>query len=367
MASRRANAVIPLGLLLLSGLYGCQQASHAPESRQAPVVQVAHVAAAPWAQPPLTGTVVARTQSRLAFQVGGRIAERRVERGQHVAKGALLYALDEHDLKLKLAASKAQVHQAEAQARFARENFKRVRQLLARKVVGQQDYDQALSQRNSAEAALRAAHSDRDQARRALDYARLTAPFAGVVTAIEADQGDVVAAGQPVLTLAADGARLARVDVPERRLDSLPKQAHARLYGDKQPWQATQYSIAGAADPVTRTWAARYTLSRPELGDKAPAATGPRLGQTVQLMFPDERARRSVPLSALSATDQSAFVLVIDQGRVKQHPVRVLRLNNERAVLATDLPVGTAIVAAGINRLHDGEAVRLQPGAGVGG
>jgi len=345
-------AIAGLGLMITVGLAGCQSRAAESKPDAVPVVRVAKIRPAPWAQPPLTGTVVARTQSKVAFQAGGRIASREVERGQHVADGETLYRLDDHDLKLRLAAAKARLRQTSAEARFAQENFKRIRQLLQRKVVGQQDFDQAQSAMHSAESARQAARADVDQARRALGYARLTAPFAGTVVEIDADQGDVVAAGQPVLTLAADGPRLALVDVPEQRLAALPKQARAQLSGGGPDITATRYSVAGAADPVTRTWAVRYRLA---------GSSAPPLGRTVTLRFPDRQQRRTVPIGALSATDEHAFVFVIDQGKVRRHPVRVLKIDNERAVIATDLAVGTPVVAVGLNRLHDGEAVRVQP------
>lgn len=349
------------------GLTGCQTRAAESKPDAVPVVRAAKIEPAPWAQPPLTGTVVAQTQSAVAFQTGGRIAVRKVERGQHVAAGETLYRLDDHDLKLKLAAAQARLQQTDAEARFAHENFKRIRQLLARKVVGQQDYDQAQSAMNAAESSRQAARADVDQARRMLGYARLVAPFAGTVVEIDADQGDVVAAGQRVLTLAADGPRLALVNAPEQRLAELPKRADARLSGSDRDLAATLYSVAGAADPVTRTWAVRFRLAASKAAATPSSWSTPMLGRTVTLSFPDQRARRTVPIAALSATDEHAFVFVVAQGKVHRHPVQVLKLDNERAVIVTDLPLGTQVVAVGLNRLHDGEVVRLQPASETAG
>jgi len=344
-------------------LVGCQSSDDTPTKAEAPVVKVAQVAKAEWTQPPVTGTVVAHTESQLGFQAGGRIAERLVERGQQVTKGQVLYRLDEQDLKLRLKASEAAVSQARANAQFAEENFRRMKSLLARKVVGQQDYDQALSQRNAAQASLLAARSERDQAKRSLGYAELKAPFDGTVVTVKQDNGDVVSVGQSVVVLAKGGQLEALVDVPSDRLDSLPKRATATT-SSGAVWQASMRSVGGAADPVTRTWPVRYVLLSP----KNAAANGrsARLGETVQLTFDDARPHLSVPIASLSATDQTAHVLVIRQGHVHRHPVKVLRLDNEHAEVDTDLPVGTPIVGLGVNRLHEGEAVRLEPGSEPG-
>lgn len=361
-ASFALTLIATVATMAALGLAGCQSSDDKPTKAQAPVVKVAKVTKAEWTQPPLTGTVVARTESQLGFQAGGRIAERLVERGQQVVKGQVLYRLDEQDLKLRLKASEAAVSQAKANAQFAQENFRRMKSLLARKVVGQQDYDQALSQRNVANAALLAARSERDQAKRSLDYAVLKAPFDGTVLTVERDSGDVVSIGQPVVVLAQAGQIEALVDVASDRLDSLPKLATAAT-SSGAVWLASIRSVGGTADPVTRTWPVRYLLTLP----KNTAATGrsARLGETVQLTFADAQPHLSVPISSLSATDQTAHVLVIRQGHVHQHPVKVLRLDNERAEVDTDLPVGTAIVGLGVNRLHDGEAVRVEAGSEV--
>ncbi len=324
-----------------------------------PVVRVATIQPGTLDQPDLTGLVVAKTQSVVGFQVGGRIAERLVERGARVKAGEVLAKLDPADLRAKLAAAQAQAQQADAQARFAQQNFDRIQSLLTRKLASPQDYDQAKSGLQTARAAQTASRAQLDQAKLALDYADLTAPFPGVVASVDADQGTVVSAGQPVVTLAAGQARQALVAVPEQRLTSLPHSAQAHLFGQSTPIDATFASVDGAVDPASRTWSVRF-----DLAENPSVVAG--LGQSVTLSFAGQSVSKIVPITAILGQGSQAAVFVVQRdGKVQMQPITVNRLEHEFAVISTDLPTGTPIVALGVNRLHDGEKVRMQPGLGT--
>lgn len=344
-------------VLLAVGVSGCQDKVATVANDLPPlIVRTAPIQAGTLAQPDLTGTVVAQNQSALGFQVGGRIAARLVDRGQAVSAGTVLARLDPDELTARVNASEAQWQQISAQVRFAQQNYDRLKSLLARKLASQQDFDQASSVLKAAQAGEHAARAQLDQARLSLGYATLKAPFDGVVTAIRADRGDMVLSGQPVLTLAASGPRQVLVDVPAQRLDALPKTAEARPYDRTDTLTATYFSTEGAADPKTRTWAVRYQL---------PDQANVRLGQTVTLHFPAQSVRKTVPIAAIQGEGQQGVVFVVRDGRVHRTPVTVIQLEADRAVIDTPLPVGTPVVAVGINRLHDDEAVRVQPGLGA--
>lgn len=351
------RGVMSLMLTVLSvGLLGCQDSAAPATAGSSPlIVRTALIQPGAVAQPELTGIVVAQHQSALGFQVGGRIAARLVERGESVSAGMVLARLDPDELSARLAASEAQWQQISAQVRFAQQNYDRLKSLLARKLASQQDFDQASSVFKAAQAGEQAARAQLDQARLALGYAVLKAPFDGVIVAIQADRGDVVASGQPVLTLASRGARQVLVDVPAQRLADLPKQAEARPFGQDASISATYFSTEGSADPRTRTWAVRYRLAD---------ASDVRLGQTITLHFSAQPVRKTVPIGAVQGEGQQGVVFVVRDGKVHRTPVTVTRLESDRAVIDTPLPVGTPVVAVGINRLHDGETVRVQPGLG---
>lgn len=350
--------VTALLISLTVGLAGCQKEQPNVAVPQ-PVVRVATIQPGTLAQPDLSGLIVAKTQSSVGFQVGGRIAERLVDRGARVKAGEVLAKLDPADLEAKLAAARAQAQQAEAQARFAQQNFERIQSLLTRKLASPQDYDQAKSGLQAARAAQTASRAQLDQAKLALDYADLKAPFAGVVASVDADQGTVVSAGQAVFALAAGQARQALVAVPEQRLTRLPHSAQAHIYGQSTPIDATFASVEGAVDPASRTWSVRFDLA------ENPSVI-PGLGQSVTLSFAKQSVPKIVPITAILGQGSQAAVFVVQRdGKVKMQPITVNRLEHEFAVISTDLPTGTPIVALGVNRLHDGEKVRIQPGLGT--
>jgi RND family efflux transporter MFP subunit len=351
------NGVRFLGMWALAGvlLAGCQKE---PVVTQAPpVVRVAAIQAGALAQPDLTGTVVSAVQSAVGFQVGGRILERLVERGATVKAGELLAKLDPADLQAKLAASAAQLQQMQAQAQFAEQNFGRIQAMMTKKLTSQQEFDQAKSNLNAARAAQTTAKAQLDSAQLAVNYGQLKAPFAGVVVSIEADRGAVVGAGQPVVTLAQAGGRQILVAVPENRLASLPHTAQAKIFGQPSLLTVHFASVEGAVDAASRTWAVRFDLPAESVSDVG-------LGQTVTLSFAAQTVPKTVPIGAILGEGNDAGVFVVREGKAIFTPVTVLNLGHEQAVIQTDLATGTPVVALGVNRLHDGEPVRIQPGVG---
>jgi RND family efflux transporter MFP subunit len=339
------------GLLALCGLLFVMPPVVAVETgAEPPVVLVAPVRAGVATQPALVGAVVAETESALGFQVGGRIAERPVRRGQRVEAGTLLARLDTRDLEARLESARSALDQARAEARLAEQELSRIRDLAEHNVASRQQLDQAVSRQRAAAATVNSARARLAEANNALDYAELRAPFDGVLAGLLADTGDVVAAGQPVLRLAGDDGRLVEVAVPETRFSGLPRTARAVLTAADRTVPATLDSVSGAADPVSRSFSVRYRLEGAD--DERPWA----LGQTVRLAFDADRPVRRVPVGALFARGERPQVFRVVDGRVQAVEVTVRAIESEQAVIVTDLPEGALVVAAGVNRLHDGQA-----------
>ena len=339
----------------------------AAESDQPPVVLVAPLAAGAEPRPPLVGSVVAETNAAVGFQAAGRISERLVRRGERVEEGQSLARLDERDLTARVDSARAALEQARADARLAEQELERIRKLFEQQVASRQALDQAESRAQATRSRVASAEAQLTEAKNALDYASLTAPFDGVVTGLNADVGDVVAAGQPVIRLAADEGRLVEVAVPERRRADLAEQGQARLEADGTTVEASLDTISGAADPVSRSYATRYRLPEPA-ADMTPWS----LGQTAILSFTQDGARHQrVPVGAIfGRNDQPQVFRVVDE-RLEAVAVTVRRIDADHALIESELPAGTLVVIAGVNRLHDGQAVRVRRGdevaAGAGG
>src|SRR5690348_15043760 len=252
---------------------GCSKPAMKDARLQSPRVEVFKAEAAGSNRRTFTGIVEARVQSDLGFRVGGKIVERSVNMGERVQKGQILMRLDSVDLKLSFAAQEANVEAARAKYIQAKADEARFAALVKSGAVSRQEYDQARATLDSAKAQLEAAEAQARVSNNSSEYAALLADADGVIVRTLSEPGQVVAAGQTVIQLAHDGPREALINLPEGVRPDLETIASARLYGQDQVCQARLRQLSDAADPASRTFAARYVL-------EGEAASAP-LGSTV--------------------------------------------------------------------------------------
>jgi RND family efflux transporter MFP subunit len=341
-------------LLLAFALAACSP--QAPKE-EAPLVRTQLVGDAQATSLRYTGVVRARTESDLGFRVGGKVVERLVDPGQTVRRGQPLMRLDPSDLQLAASAAGDEVRAAEARLAQSVAEEERQRRLLEVGAVSRSSYDQALANAQSARAAAAAARSGASQARNQAGYATLYADADGVVTEVLAQPGQVVGAGMVVARLARSGSREAALSIPESQVGDLPRQGQAWLYGSSEPMSAQLRELSGAADPLSRTFDARFVLSRTDLP----------LGSTVTVALQrPTMAEVQVPLSALLDRGRGPGVWVVREGRVTFRPVKVTTLGEEQAAIAAgSLAQGDRIVTLGPQLLREGQAVRTASGAAV--
>lgn len=355
------NTFLPLAVLLLL-LTGCgRAATDAPAEDVRPVRAEQVGVGTAQRGTRYAGEVRARYETDLAFRVAGRVNSRKVEVGTRVEAGQVLATLDPQDYVLAARAARAQLAAAEAEARLARQDLQRFTELRAQNFISQAELDR---RRTAAEAAAAQARQLRAEAARQGNqqaYTQLTAPHAGVVTAISFEAGQVVAAGQPVAKLARTGELEVRIDVPENALDAL-RAAHRvgiRL------WSAPDRAYAGrlrelspAADAASRTYSARVSLLHPDAAVK--------LGMTATVEVDNESAPGlSVAQSALFRIGGQPQVWVVDPQtrQVAARNVRLGELDGERAAVVSGLAAGEWVVTAGVHKLAPGQRVRLaEPG-----
>ncbi|KRB40955.1 efflux RND transporter periplasmic adaptor subunit [Phenylobacterium sp. Root700] len=337
----------PAAILAAFTLVAC--APKAPEA-QPQLVRTALVGEGAGGAIRYTGVVRSRTESDLGFRVGGKVVQRLVDPGQQVLRGQPLLRLDPSDLQLAANASGEQLRSAQAQATQARAEEARMARLLEAGAASRSAYDLALATALSAEAAVSAARSNARQAGNQADYGTLVADADGVVTEVLVQPGQVVGAGMVVARLARAGSREAAVAVPETQLATLPRAGRAFLYASDAPIQAQLREVAGVADPLTRTFDARYVLSRTDLP----------LGATVTVELPRSTPRQQeVPLGALHDPGAGPGVWVVQANRVHFRRVAVARLGEETASIAAgSLNAGDRIVTLGAHLLREGQVVR---------
>jgi multidrug efflux system membrane fusion protein len=353
-----------LSLLVLSLLLAACQAPAAPSASSAKTeivrpVKVAVVGAG-IAGRALTysGVVRPRIESALGFRVPGKIVERSVNVGDRVEVGQVIARLDDTDLKLAENAAKAAVAGARTRRDVASDNVDRARALLPKAIIAQATYDTRRNELDAAAAALDSTEAQLRQASNAVEYATLKADSPGIVTAVTAEPGQVVSAGQSIVMLAHAGEMEIEVAVPEQDAADLESGQPAKVTlwaGPRSSLEGRIREIAGQADAASRTYSIRIAVS-------APPRTM-RLGMTasVAMRVGDQAAPVVVPLTAVTESDGRPVVFVADPTTkaVRKTPVVVGAVVEDGVRIAEGLHVGELVVTAGVQFLRDGMRVRL--------
>lgn len=311
------------------------------------------------------GEVRPRIESRLGFRVAGKIVSRTVELGQSVKAGQTLARIDAQDYRLAAQAAQAQVQTARTNLDLAAAEYKRYKGLRDQNFISAAELERR-------DAALKAAQSQFDQAQaqgaaqgNQAAYTTLVADVSGVVTAVEAETGQVVAAGTPVIRIAQDGVRDAVIAVPENQIASIKVGSTALL----KPWgatttttattsQGTVREVAASADPVTRTFAVKIAL---------PAKETWALGTTVTVQPQFVAAKQEsnnlikLPTSALRENGKGSAVWILDKATmtVKLQPVQLGAPDGDSVIVTSGLQAGMQVVAAGVHVLTAGQKVTI--------
>lgn len=301
-----------------------------------------------------TGEIRARFETDLAFRIGGKVVARLVDAGAQVAPGQVLARLDPQDARLAATAANAQIAAAEAEAALARAELKRTEALLTRNFVSAAALDSRRTEVDAAEARLRQARAQAASAANQTGYTELLADSAGIITGVQVEAGEVVAAGQTVMRLAPPGDRELQIFVPESRIQEIHvgQDVTVRLWIEQNTsLHGVVREVSPAADSATRTYGVRIKL--PD-GDALP------LGATATAAFAGARADTMVlPMTAVTRSSGAASVWVIDgEGKVHATAVDVLAFEAQGAVLRNTLPRDSRIVVTGVHLLTEGTRVR---------
>ncbi len=307
------------------------------------------------------GEVKARVESRLGFRVAGKITQRTAEVGQRVKAGQLLAQLDPRDYQLAADAGRAQVAAALTQRDLAAADFRRYQALKDQNFISGAELERREASLKAAQATLEQAQAQLAGQGNQTGYTRLVADVSGVVTAVEAEVGQVVQAGSPVVRIAQDGPRDVVFAVPEDKLARVPVGAGVavRSWSGAAALQGTVREVAASADPVTRTYAVKVTLAAQAALDALP------LGATVYVVPPASAVSSAgvikLPTSALRQEGKGSAVWVLDTATmtVRLQPVQIATADGNEAVIAAGLQPGQKVVSAGVHVLSPGQKVTI--------
>lgn len=298
-----------------------------------------------------------RVESRLGFRVAGKITRRAVELGQRVQAGQLLAQVDATDYQLAADAARAQVSSATTQRDLAAADLKRFQGLRDQGFISAAEIERRTAQLKAAQATLDQARAQLSSQGHQAGYTQLLADAPGVVTGIEAEVGQVVSAGTPVVRVAQDGPRDVVFAVPEDRVAGVRagQVVDVRAWASDVRWTGTVREVAASADPVTRTFTVKVAL----------AGDAPPLGATVYVLPRQSRAQGApvikLPTSALRQAGQGSAVWVFDaaSGTVQAQPVEVATADGNEVVITAGLKPGMQVVATGVHVLSPGQKVSV--------
>ncbi|MDE2048542.1 MAG: efflux RND transporter periplasmic adaptor subunit [Betaproteobacteria bacterium] len=348
--------IAPFALLAALLLSACGKPAPQPEPVRAVKTLTLTPGAAAGTQA-FAGEVRARVESRLGFRVGGKVLRRMVELGQAVKAGQALMEIDPSDYLLGQQAAVAALAAARVNRDQAQADLKRYSELYAQGFIGAAELERRKTTLEAAAASFEQAQAQARQQGNQARYTVLAADADGVITSVDAEPGQVVQAGTPVLRLARNGPRDVVFALPEDQLPLVKpgQRIGVRLWADPtQRLDATVREVAAAADPVTRTYQVKAALQA------APDAV--RLGMTATVELPGAGvgvAALKVPLTALFEQQGRSQVWVVDMQKstVQAQPVQVAAAEgNEVAVLG--LQPGQVVVTAGVHVLQPGQKVQ---------
>lgn len=313
-------------------------------------------------QPEFAGEVRARTELRLGFRVAGKILRRPAEVGQRVKRGDLLAQLDPQDLRLATDAVQAQANQAQTNRDLAANELQRARALKAQNFISGVEVDRRQAALDAADAQLAQVKAQLRAQSNQSGYSDLVATMAGTVTAVEAEAGQVVAVGVPVVRIAQDGPLDVWFSVPESQVMAIGagSAAEVHVWSTGAVLKGVVREKGALADPVTRTFLIKLAL---DADARLP------LGSTVAVI-PRDLSRAGLPViklptSALKQDAKGSAVWVLDPQSMtlRSQTVQLVAADGNEVVVASGLAPGMQVVVAGVHVLTEGQKVSLYPSA----
>ena len=346
-----------LAALVLAGVTSC---SKAPPPFSATPVQAQTVELITASETlTLTGEIRAQFESDLAFRVGGRITERKVDVGDHVVADEVLAKIDPAEQQANVTAAEADVQAADAKLKDASSAFDRQKLLLSRGSATRVDYDQAEEAFRTAQGSLDAAKAQLATARDALAQTVLRAENAGVVTARAAEVGEVVQPAQRAFSVAHDGPRDAVFNVNES------------AFGDQPVDRTAEIQINLVSDPAVTTTGKVREIAPTAQGVGGTVAVKVRLEQSPPGMTLGAAVTGKAPLSSRKAAVLPATALFSDNGKaavwvvdpqtrtVTLRPITVDRYETGKVVIAKGLQQGEIVVTSGTQFLRPNQSVAV--------
>jgi RND family efflux transporter MFP subunit len=340
--TRKILFVIPA--IALMAVTGCKRHAgnaDAPQLPPAPVRTIVAEVKPLTATEEVVGTVRSKTRAMIEARVGGRIEALPVSAGQRVKKGELIAQLDVREIQARLDQARAALEQADR-------DLQRYAALMQQNVLTKAEFD-------NAEARQRIANGAVTEAETMLGYARVVAPFDGVITRKTAEVGDVASPGRGIVELEDPVVLRVETDVPEGLVSRVKLGANLGVSAAEisAPCDAAVSEIAPAADSASRTFLVKLDL---------PADSGLRLGQFVRVAVPvGDRTLLRLPVSGVVVRGQMELVFVDANHTAQMRIVKTGRRAGGEVEILSGLEAGERVVVEGAAQLLDGQPLQEKP------
>ena len=350
----KALLLAPIAAALLAACSPAETPGTAPPTVLAQAVSRASATGSSY-----TGEIRARHEFDVAFRVGGKIASRLVDAGAEVKAGQALAHLDPADLELSASSARAQLAAAESDFATAHAERERYAGLVKQKFVSATAFEAKDNAYNSAHARLAQAQAQTRISGNQAAYGTLVSDKTAIVTAVLADAGQVVSAGQAVMRLARPEEKEVAIAVPEGKLAALKSGSNVAVNLWAEPKNILPgriREISPAADAATRSF-----LVRVQLIDPPPYV---QLGMTARVMIGETLTTPLiVPLNAVVDRGQGPQVWVIEGGKAVPRKVQVAQFREDGVAIDNGLKEGEQVIISGLNRLTPGMAVTAKAAA----
>lgn len=357
MLERNKGLALVLALAFMGTVFaGCGK--EAASTEKAPLVKTQQADSGTEAdQNTYSGTVRGRYETNLSFQVGGQILSRNVQVGSQVKAGDTLMVINAKDVVQKANEGDAQVSQARAQLELSQRNLARYSELYQENAVAASVLDQYQANYDAAFATYQQALAAAAQGHNAVGYTNLTAGADGVISAINAEEGQVVAAGQTVMTLVQTGELEIEINVPENKIQdiSVGMPATVSFWALSTTADGTVREISPMADSAARTYKVRVSVPQPP--------EGMQLGMTASVILTDQNNTSSgavLPLSAIYQTDDEPQVWVVKDDHTVELKTVAVENFGDNTVIVHGLNPTDLVVTAGVHKLREGQEVRTE-------
>lgn len=306
----------------------------------------------------VTGHLRARDEVSLAFRLSGKLFQRTVDVGDKVKAGQTVARLDDEIERNARDAAQAEFIAAQAALEQSEAFEKRMSNLLTEKAVSHNDYEVALRQLKTSRAQVNAAQAKLKSAEEQLGYTELSSDVAGVITQKGAEPGEVVQAGRMILMVARQSGRDAVFDMPAQVIrDGLTVRHEVEVWlADNQGIKVAGKirEISPQADPITRNYQVKVELLNPPAGMFLGATVVGRLKLRTDPLI-------EIPSPALTMLESKPAIWVIDgKARcVHRREIRIARYTPDSVIVTDGLKAGERVVTAGVQELHEGQAVEL--------